>query len=163
MGLKSKREWREWCKSKPDNIPTSPKRIYEDDWISWGDWFGTTFRSFQDARKLARSLGLKSVTEWKKWCTDKPYDIPYAPDQAYKNEWVSWSDWLNTTIVANSKKTFLPFQEAREFSRSLGLKSKREWIAWRKLKPADIPAAPERIYKNDWISWPDWLGTSNDS
>jgi hypothetical protein len=45
--------------------------------------------------------------------------------------------------------------------RGLGLKGTKEWWAWSKSeqRPSDIPAHPERAYRNDgWISWPDWLG-----
>lgn len=28
-----------------------------------------------------------------------------------------------------------------------------------KKKPNDIPATPNSVYKSDWISFPDWIGT----
>jgi hypothetical protein len=53
--------------------------------------------------------------------------------------------------------------KARGFVRSLKLKSRDEWKAYYKAgkKPVDIPAVPPHIYKNDWKSWGDWLGSGN--
>jgi hypothetical protein len=53
------------------------------------------------------------------------------------------------------------FLEAREFSRSLNLKSKKDWDAWCKdnIKPNNIPVLPNVAYKNKgWVSYKDWLG-----
>jgi hypothetical protein len=54
-----------------------------------------------------------------------------------------------------------PFEEARAYVRGLGLKTQADWNAWRKKgeRPPDIPSAPERVYKEHWIDWGDWLGT----
>ena len=38
----------------------------------------------------------------------------------------------------------------------------QEWVQWRKsgARPANIPAAPEQVYKYEgWLSWGHWLGT----
>ena len=78
-----------------------------------------------------------------------------------------WADWLGTGHVASSRMTFRSFEDARSYVRSLNLKSQPEWAAYCKgeiskkgVKPADIPAVPERVYKNDgWNGLGDWLGT----
>ena len=44
LGLKSRTEWRAYCKSgkKPDDIPADPHSTYADDgWAGMGDWLGT--------------------------------------------------------------------------------------------------------------------------
>ena len=61
-----------------------------------------------------------------------------------------------------------PFEEAREFVRSLGLKDIIEWTNYtignlpaKGTLPEDIPSNPNQTHKNfGWISWEDWLGTS---
>tara|TARA_Y100000748_G_scaffold289089_1_gene274594 strand:- start:445 stop:714 length:270 start_codon:yes stop_codon:yes gene_type:complete len=55
------------------------------------------------------------------------------------------------------------FRRAREFSRSLKLKNRKEWDEWCKKsiksKPKDIPVFPNLSYKNNgWINYKDWLG-----
>lgn len=71
--------------------------------------------------------------------------------------WKSVDGWNN---VWNSK-TFMPFEEARTFARSLGLKNEKEWRSYCKVsKPQNIPTAPESTYKDKgWVSLADWLGT----
>jgi hypothetical protein len=54
-----------------------------------------------------------------------------------------------------------PFDEARAFVRTLGLKSQTEWKRWARsdARPIDIPVSPHVIYKNKgWLSLGDWLG-----
>lgn len=55
----------------------------------------------------------------------------------------------------------MPFEQAREFVRSIRLRSWADWAEYRKSerKPRDIPTAPEVVYGDEWISLGDWLGT----
>ena len=58
---------------------------------------------------------------------------------------------------------FRDFKKAREFSRSLKLKNRKEWDEWckknRKYKQKDIPVVPNLAYKNNgWVDFNDWLG-----
>lgn len=59
------------------------------------------------------------------------------------------------------RREWRPFEEAREFSRSLGLKGKIEWQEYAKSdkRPADIPSSPPHVYKSQWKGWKDWVGT----
>ena len=62
----------------------------------------------------------------------------------------------------SSIKNWRPFEEARAYVQTLGLKNQEEWKSWVKSnqRPDDIPAAPWNIYKDKgWISLGDWLGT----
>jgi superfamily II DNA or RNA helicase len=175
LGLKSSTEWKDWSKSgkRPNNIPASPSGVYKNKgWKNWGDWLGTgrvayhnkNYRSFELARDLARSLGLKNKEEWKDWAASNkhPSDILVDPQSGYKNKgWVSWADWLGTR---NIKTGFRSYEEAREFVRKLQIQNQSEWRVWAKStnRPNDIPADPQGTYKSKgWINWGDWLGTRN--
>ncbi|NMJ86855.1 MAG: hypothetical protein EX285_03295 [Thaumarchaeota archaeon] len=59
-----------------------------------------------------------------------------------------------------AKKVWRPFEEAREFARSLNLRGKEEWYQYAKTdeRPDDIPEHPNDVYNNDWKDWIDWLG-----
>jgi superfamily II DNA or RNA helicase len=60
-----------------------------------------------------------------------------------------------------SKFQWMPFEEAREFVRTLGLKRQEEYTEmWRnKLLPVNIPGNPRGVYKhNGFKSIPDFLG-----
>jgi hypothetical protein len=61
----------------------------------------------------------------------------------------------------------MPYEEAREYVRSLGLKSQREWHKYRKSgkRPDNIPSDAQSAYNQsgDWISLNDWIGSNNTS
>ena len=163
LNLKNQKEWQSYVKSgnKPKNIHSKPERFYKNtsEWKSWGEWLGTykiydgylTYMNFEDAKRYVHSLKLKSYSkDWKKFCeTNKPIDIPTTPDRVYKGKgWVSWGDFLGTGKVADQLKNFLPFEEAKEFIKKLGLKSQKEWQDYCKsgLKPNNIPSDPQKVY-----------------
>jgi superfamily II DNA or RNA helicase len=170
LGLKSGAEWNAYSKSgkRPSNIPSAPNRVYANKgWISWGDWLGTDFSSFEEAREFAIKLRLKGQVEWKAYSKSgkRPSNIPSVPEKVYANKgWVSWGDWLGTDSISCKNRVYQSLEEAREFARKLGLKSGAEWNAYSKSgkRPINIPSAPNRVYANSgWVSWMDWLGTDN--
>ena len=57
------------------------------------------------------------------------------------------------------KKDFLPFEEAREFARSLNLKNRAEWRDYCRSgkKPQSMPSTVDRVYKDNWNGWSDFL------
>jgi hypothetical protein len=123
------------------------------------------WRSFEEARAYAQSLGLKNGIEWQAWAKSgaRPDDIPSNPGRVYKNNgWVSLGDWLGTGHIEERRRIFRTFEDARSFVRSLGLKNESEWRAWVKSSefPDDIPAFPRRFYKGKgWAGLQDWLGS----
>jgi hypothetical protein len=173
LKLKKRKEWEEYCKSgnKPDDIPSSPHSVYKKEWKGVGDFLGTGYVApsdrkhlpYKEARQFARSLGLKSFKEWNRYCNsgDKPDDIPAELYQHYKNEFKGIGDFLGTGVIAPKDRVFRSFAEAREFARSLGLRSNLEWRQHFKLnkRPDDIPYKVERTYKKEWKGWGDFLGT----
>ena len=122
---------------------------------------------FEEARLIARNLGIKSYKEWREFRLKpdfKKLGIVGHPQEAYKNlGWISYSDWLDTTFKI--KANYLSFEEARSIVRILNIKNNR---GWRKFRNSDafgmlnIPGSPEQTYKNKgWISYGDWLGTGS--
>lgn len=60
-----------------------------------------------------------------------------------------------------ASREFLPFEEARSYMHEQNLKSHLEWKEWSKTeRPQNIPSQPAVKYKDEWISWPYWLGTN---
>ena len=134
------------------------------------------YKPFTKARAFVRSLGLKNRAEWRQYCNGglagyepKPDDIPANPAKKYRDQgWVSFGDWLGTGTISNNLRQYRPFEEARTFARSLGLKSGVEWkqygqgvLAGYEPKPVDIPAKPIKVYRDQgWVSMGDWLGNS---
>lgn len=76
-------------------------------------------------------------------------------------------DWLGTGNVRRGKlREWRPFNEARDFVRSLHLAGRREWELYSQgrflghdKRPRDIPSSPHAVYRGKgWIGYPDWLG-----
>ena len=172
LGLNSRNEWVAWAKSekRPPDIPVDAARVYKGQWQGMGDWLGTgnvhgrdrVYRTFEEAREYVHALGLKGNEEWRAWGKTgaRPLDIPSNPDVVYKAKWRGWGDWLGTGTVAPQNMVYRPFEEAREYVHSLGLKNASQWREWFKSgqRPPDVPASPNRIYKDEWRGWGDWLG-----
>ena len=138
LKLKSRREWRVYCRSgkKPNDIPATPDEVYAAaGWIGMSDWLGSgryfrgNWRPFKQARALVRGLGLKSQTGWLTYCRSgkKPNDIPSAPWGVYADD--GWIDLVDRLGAGRRIGNWRPFNEARAFVRSLGLKNEHEWNA----------------------------------
>ena len=175
--LKTYKEWETLGKEErlPKDIPTNVKQVYKAKWIGVGDFLGTgtvatynrKYRTFTAARKWARGQGLQSETQWREYCKLRgwlPVDIPASVATYYKEEWTTWGDFLGTGYVSTQKRNYRPFDQARDWACSQGLKSMTEW--WNRVnepgwRPDDIPADPRNGYKSEWTSWGDFLGTGN--
>ena len=79
-------------------------------------------------------------------------------------------DWIGETYVKQKNKSkiaekYLSFEQAREFVHSLNLPGCKEWLEYVKTdkKPVTIPSNPYAVYKDKWISYPDWLGVNTKS
>ena len=172
LGLKKQKEWREYCKSKRKNsdIPTHPERAYKDQWISWGDWFGTgtiaTFNrkylDFETARAQVQALKLSGKDQWGKYSKsgNKPPEIPNRPDKVYKQQWKGFGDWLGTGVIATFNRKYLDFETARAQVQALNLNGKEQWAKYCKSgrKHPEIPYRPDKVYKKEWKDWADWFG-----
>src|SRR5258706_14777662 len=62
--------------------------------------------------------------------------------------WSSWGDWLDSGTIATYKVEYRPFEQARAFVRTLGLRSWEDWLDFARSdkRPSDIPIKPERTY-----------------
>jgi len=187
LGLRNNAEWLAWRKtSRPDFIPSNPNVCYRNTgWQSMADWLGlsleeqaailrerkakrnakrSNFLPFAEAREYVRRLGLRTRAQWFAWRkTSRPDFIPSCPNVCYRNTgWQSMADWLGLSLeeqAPREKPNYLPFAEAREYVRRLGL---RKWYIYSKTKrPKFIPRDPSRTYFHEgWVSMADWLGLS---
>ncbi|WP_051205184.1 restriction endonuclease [Salinimicrobium xinjiangense] len=167
-------EWHNYCQSgeKPFDIPRNANHVYkEKGWIGYGDWLGTKigftgeYLPYEKAREYVHDLNIKGQKQWSNYCKTgkKPNNIPSSPEKVYENMgWKGYGDWLGTGNIATHLKVYKPFQEARAFVQSLGLKGQKDWYNYRssRKKPEDIPGTPEQVYKDEgWRGIGDWLGT----
>ena len=121
---------------------------------------------FEEAREIVHKLNFQSTRDWREYILSKDifYDIPTKPDVIYDGKgWISYGDWLGNGNIANQKKEFMEFHEARKFVHALKIKSQKQWKEYTKSKdfPIYLPVAPDQIYKNEgWRGLGDWLGTN---
>jgi hypothetical protein len=119
--------------------------------------------TFEEARMLARDECIAHRAEYFKWHDwNKPKQIPKYPQVTYKDQWVSWNDWLgNNNTFKGVKKKCRPFTEAVAWVHKLKLKSSAQWIVHVREHgiPDDIPSHPE-LYYDQWVSWPHWIGNT---
>ncbi|MBT7317202.1 MAG: DEAD/DEAH box helicase family protein [Lentimicrobiaceae bacterium] len=177
LNFTTRAQWTKYKKTHriPDNIPRLPEKTYANDgWKGYPHWLGykpkvkvQIVKKYSYYRNIARKLGLKSRAEWHKAWKDGnlPPEVNLAqPDKAFKEEWISWGDWLGTGFIHSSKRQYLNYEDAHDFVKTLGLKT---WIEWKEYcksgkKPDDIPSNPQRYYKDKgWNGIQDFLGNSN--
>ena len=186
LQIRTRNEWRLFCMGLRDDLPTLPSDISKTPWddyngLGWSgidDWLGTSIvqmLSYDDAKKFVHSLGLRNWTMWELYVGGKykhlpriPLSIPKRPNQYYHPRkaggWIGLSDWLGFDV--NAQGPVMEFKAARDFARSLKLKSTPEWLRYRNGErpdlppiPMGIPDKPELTYKNaGWVNYSDWLG-----
>ncbi len=122
------------------------------------------WRSFEEARAYVHSLELKGLLEWKAYCRSgqRPGDIPSNPNTVYQGQFLGYGDWVGTGTVCYRDRVFRPFEQARAYVRTLGLKNQHEWDAYScsGQRPMDIPSNPGRIYP-EFQGIADWIGAFN--
>lgn len=165
-------EWRFYIKDEnfPDFIPKKPNQYYiNTGWVNWGEWLGNgkiatnqkVFMTFEEARDFVRKLGLKNSSEWRKYCINKPLNLPSNPEKTYRGlGWISFSDFIGVKTKRHKDQILLTFEDSLEFARSLGLKNEKEWRNWKKHNtiPDNIPPKPELYYKDSgWCGYSFWL------
>ena len=178
LGIKSKDEWFAYCKTgqKPDDVPSNINKAFPSDWKGWPAFLGTknsgakgVYRSFEDARAFARSLGCRSQTDWHAFCQsgERPRDIPTNPRRIYAKSgwgrvWATGSAPVVHRTAASS--TSRSRRRARSFGRS-GWRLRRGGIEyWQAHRTIDIPCNPSGKYRGKWwAGWPNFLGTEKRS
>jgi hypothetical protein len=107
LDIKDQKSWKRFTKSKkfPRNIPMAPWLFYKKDFEGLAIFLGNknlrgkNFITFEEARKYARSLKLKSISEWYKYFKSEKFNkkIPYTLERTYKDKWKGWPDFLGTS------------------------------------------------------------------
>ena len=177
FGLRTMAQYYDAVRSRvlPHGVPKDPRAAYlNSGWQNWGDWLGTfnlsttekrrNLRPFAEAAEFAKSLGLRSKTEWFQWTKsgNRPDDIPANPADSYQGDgWLGWAHFLGTKNKKAGEIAYRDFTAAREWARSQRLQLQAEWellVASGRL-PVDIPAKPMHVYREKgWTTIGDWLG-----
>ena len=155
LNLKSGKEWIKWHdKYEPKNIYKHPNISFKNKgWINWNDFLGISkvnFLSFEETRKYARDLDIKTFSDWIK--IKHPEYINVLPNKYFKNKgWKNWRDFLGTF------DKYLSYEETCKYARSLNFQSSYQWNLQK--HPKNIYKHPKISFKNKgWTNWDDFLG-----
>ncbi len=185
LKLSSFEAWRDYGRGKsksrklpkfPRNMPLYPNRIYKEEWEDWSVFLGNPKnrknglnRPFAESRAFARTLGLSTYEQWKRYCKGEmphlpklPNDILWAP-HLYYEEWEGWQDWLGKMVV---KRNYVSYEKARDAAIKNEIKSMGQWRAFveKKLPLSNIdlssflPKYPEKTYRRQWKGWGEFTG-----
>lgn len=98
---------------------------------------------------------INSQSKWIENMNNLPDFISKYPIDTYKfRGWISWGDFLNTNRIADQYRNYLNYGEAKKWCKENNIKSRTDY---HNRKPANLPYKPERTYKNEWISWFNFL------
>lgn len=152
LKLKGQREWELYCRSGKKNprCPTMPSNHYKE-WKGWRDWlYGKPrYRSFEEARKFARSLKFKRYDDWRNFCINqkhkKPKDIPFWVEVTYRKEWQGWPDFLG---YKSRFTKYTSYENAKDIVQKLKIKTIKQFKELHKQGkiPIIVPAAPDYQY-----------------
>ena len=118
----------------------------------------------------ASEVKVETVEQWKPWnqlhtaCEGSGASENAAGDEDTGDDRVDRAPSAPAASSVCAKSKFLPFKEALLYARSLKLKGKEDWEAWRKsgARPACVPSTPDQTHKHDgWQGHGHWLGTGN--
>jgi hypothetical protein len=126
-----------------------------------------TWLPFAEAKAWVQAQGIKSQSQWLTRLKQEgwlPHNIPRYPLEVYKDQCATWGEFLGTGRRATFMREYRTFDKARDWARAKQLKSRTDWVALSKQEgwlPSDIPSNVRQVYKNEWTTWGDFLGTGN--
>ena len=135
-------------------LPEHPEIFYADDWAGERNFFGpipAKYATLVEAKSAARELGFRSSSEYfcGYWVDQK---LPQSPNINYRNEWVSWLDFLGKTV-----SKYYTYNAAKNTARRLGIISSTDYVSRYSGDPM-LPPRPDRFYQKSWVSWNSFLG-----
>ena len=143
-------------------LPSSPHKIYEEEWRGWREFLETSFyRTLAEAKAAVQRLGgITSISQYRKR-RKEDQRLPARPDKQYKDEWTSPSDFLGTPKREHRRACdcYQTLAEAKEAVGKLG--KLRSYLEYAKAYKRDskLPSRPHIVYaEKGWTGWSDFLG-----
>lgn len=118
------------------------------------------YDTYQDASAAARALGVKTRKEYYSRYRENPR-LPSNPELKYQGTFVSWPDYIGSGKISNQERSsqlYPTYSAARDAVKALGIKTAVEYIVRYKEDPR-LPRTPDQKYEEDFVSWPDYLGS----
>lgn len=121
----------------------------------------STCLSYDEASQYAQDNNIKSAKQWRAMGKNRPTNLPCNPHEFYK-EWQGWPQFCKTD---RPSKNFVwaTYEECQSWARENNIQSVEEWRALKEKRPPNVPAAPDRSYKDGWPGWPKFLANGNNT
>jgi predicted helicase len=164
LNLNNNNEWTKHTKSKnfPTDIPKAPQHYYKKKWISWSNFLGRDFLSYNIAKKYAQTQNLKGQNDWYNFVKKRSFPKNMRKNPVAYKEFISWGDFLGTNYVASKNRKYKTYKQLKKFLRSKNIKSRNDWVSYynkNKKKLFNLPYSIETVYKKNWEGWGVLLGT----
>lgn len=115
----------------------------------------STCLSYDEASQYAQDNNITSAKQWRAMGKNRPTNLPCNPYEFYK-EWQGWPQFCKTD---RHSKNFIwaTYEECQSWARENNIQSVDEWRALKSKRPPNMPAAPDRSYKDVWPGWSEFL------
>ena len=119
--------------------------------------------SYDECKSIVGDFNIKSKNNWIKFTklNGFPNNIPKNPRNFFKNDWISWGDFLSTGRKSDNilSISYIDYEDCKDWvKKNLNVNSRLDWNLIKKDLPFYIPKRPERFYsKRGWLGWPDFL------
>jgi len=115
----------------------------------------STCLSYDEASQYAQDNNITSAKQWRAMGKNRPTNLPCNPYEFYK-EWQGWPQFCKTE---RPSKNFIwaTYEECQSWARENNIQSVDEWRDLKSKRPPNMPAAPDRSYKDVWPGWSEFL------
>jgi len=164
-GIRSSTQFYAWKKRASLNVPSAPNRTYGKTWKSWPEFLGTdipshlkTIVSYKEAQRLARKHNIQTQRQFNAWKERASLKVPSTPNRMYDKAWKSWPEFFGTDTTPRLK-TIVSYKEAQRLVKKHGMKSTKQFRAWKKRASLRIPSHPDSKYARQWRGWGSFFST----
>jgi len=143
LGFKNRTQYRNGYK-QDERLPCDPSRCYEG-WEGWEEFLGplARYETLEEAGSAARQLGFENRIQYVKGYKKDPR-LFANPSRCYE-DWSGWKPFL-LPLKYNCLK------DIKVAIKILGIKNSKVYRdVYKKYPP--LPAHPDRVFKNEWVSW----------
>ncbi|THF88379.1 hypothetical protein E7T09_04015 [Deinococcus sp. KSM4-11] len=145
-------------------LPSNPQ-VHYPNWPGWPEFLGThrrregPFVPLDTFIETVRRLGIATSTEYVRRFREAP-GLPGNPSEYYP-DWPGWRSAFGTgpNRRFTSAHARLSYGEASALAQTQGWTTSRAYYAASAAHPG-LPAWPQKTYRDEWLGWPAFLGTS---
>jgi superfamily II DNA or RNA helicase len=163
--FKNEEEFKNWS-SRPENIPSKPRRVYQDEWQGIRDFIGADsyfqeFLDYDEARVHVQKIPIQSAKHYHRYLKEGSIKgLPTVPEKVYAKDWELNDGWYGFLGKEKIQYDFLNYYQLAYCCKQNGVTTKLQYSKWAKsinysLNQKRIPSNPAVAYSanNLWQGW----------